>query len=167
MGNPKGIKRDFEALKRRRLKASKLFRKGLSDAEIARQMKVTRNSVGNWRRIWSAHGAKGLAGAGRAGRKPRLGVEQDKAIVTALKEGASAHGYRSDVWTLPRTAKLVEKITGVRYHPRYMGDILRRLGFSCQRPIVRAKERDEARIQQWVKREWPRIKKKPKKSGES
>ena len=165
MGNQRGIKRDFGALQRRRMKAARLFEKGIKDAEIARRLKVSRHSVGRWRNQLNQGGQESLLAAGRAGRKPRLVDEQDKLIVAALKQGASAHGYASDLWTLPRVAKLVAEITGVKYHPRYMGTILKRLCWSCQRPMVRAKERNEAAIVQWQKKVWPRIKKKPKKSG--
>ena len=165
MGNPKGIKRDFAALERRRMKAVRFFREGLTDAEIARRLKVSRHSVGTWRSKFDKKGKGSLLAAGRAGRQRRLTAQQDQTIVVALKEGASAHGYSSDLWTLPRVAKLVEEIAGVKYHPGYMGDILKRLGWSCQRPSVRAKERNEAAIDHWKKKVWPRIKKKPGKSG--
>lgn len=147
------------------MKAARLFEEGIKDAEIARRLKVSRHSVGRWRRQLDQGGQEGLLAAGRAGRKPRLVDEQDQLIIAALKQGASARGYISDLWTLPRVAKLVEEITRVKYHPRYMGAILKRLGWSCQRPVVRAKERNEAAIAHWKKKVWPRIKKKPKKSG--
>ncbi|WP_341271202.1 winged helix-turn-helix domain-containing protein [Leptospira noguchii] len=44
--------------------------------------------------------------------------------------------------------------------------ILRRIGFSVQKPIRRAKERDEKAISNWKKHRWLKIKKKPKKSEE-
>jgi transposase len=68
MGNPKGIKRDFSKLEKRRLKAAGLFQEGLADAEIARRLKVHRSSVGTWRRQWRKDGLGGLKAAGRAGR---------------------------------------------------------------------------------------------------
>jgi transposase len=165
MGNPKGVKRDFEALERRRMKALRLFGEGLSDAEIARRLKVSRHSVGTWRKKFAKLGRTSLLAAGRAGRQRKLTAAQDRAIVAALKAGASASGYSSDMWTLPRVAKLIEKIAGVKYHPGYVGEILKRLGWSCQRPAVRAKERNEAAIANWKRKVWPRIKKKPGESG--
>ena len=165
MGNPKGVKRDFEALERRRMKAVRLFEDGLSDAEIARRLRVSRQSVGTWRKKLAAKGKTSLTAAKRAGRPPRLTTDQECAVIAALKRGATAHGYASDLWTLPRVAKLIEKTTGVEYHPGYVGEILKRLGWSCQRPAVRAKERNEAAIAHWRKRVWPRIKKKPRQSG--
>ena len=39
MGNPRGVKRDFEALEQRRLLAIKLFGEGLNNSEIGRELK--------------------------------------------------------------------------------------------------------------------------------
>jgi hypothetical protein len=35
------------------------------------------------------------------------------------------------------------------------------LGWSCQRPERKARERNEEAIRRWVRHRWPRIKKKP------
>jgi transposase len=47
----------------------------------------------------------------------------------------------------------------VAYHPSHVWWLLRhRLGWSPQRPIRQAKERDQAAVQRWVDEDWPRIK---------
>ena len=167
MGNPKGVKRNFKELETRRLKAVVLMRQGETNAAIGRQLKVSRHSVGRWREELKKGGVRQLHAAGRAGRKPKLTSSQAAEVVKALEKGAQAQGYSSELWTLPRVAKLIMDVTGVEYHPCYVGEILKRLGWSCQRPMLRAKERDEEAIQGWRKKEWPRLKKKPKKSVES
>ena len=48
MGNPAGVRRDFERLEERRFKAFGLLKKGLSEAEVARQVGVHRQSVNRW-----------------------------------------------------------------------------------------------------------------------
>lgn len=86
-------------------------------------------------------------------------------IERALLEGPRAHGFDSDLWTLERIAGLIYKMTGVSYHPNSLWELLRRLGWSCQRPHRLAKERNEEEIARWKKEEWPRIKR-GHKSGE-
>jgi transposase len=167
MGNPKGIKRNFKELETRRLKAGKLIKQGATNAEIARQLKVSRQSVGRWRDELSGGGIVKLRSAGRAGRKSKLTLTQEEQVISALQRGTKAQGYSSEMWTLPRVAKLIMEVTGVSYHPRYVGEILKRLGWSCQRPIVRAKERNEEAIQSWKKKGWQSLKKKQKKNVES
>jgi transposase len=79
-----------------------------------------------------------------------------------LLKGATAHGFSTDLWTLPRVAEVIAKTFGVRYHPAHVWKILRGEGWSCQKPERRARERDEEAIQNWRDKRWPHIKKRPK-----
>ena len=63
------------------------------------------------------------------------------------------------LWTCPRVAALIERHFGVSYHPAWVWQILRDLGWSCQKPEHRPRERDEEQIANWRAVEWPRIKK--------
>jgi transposase len=59
-----------------------------------------------------------------------------------------------------RVADLIERQTGQKFHPGHVWRILRSLGWSCQRPVGRATQRDEPAILQWKRVRWPEIKKK-------
>jgi transposase len=96
--------------------------------------------------------------AGRAGRRPRLSAAELDAVEEALGKGPQAFGFDTDLWTLGRIAAVIEQLTGVRHHPGHVWRLLRRLGWSPQRPARRAAERDEAEIARWRAQEWPRIK---------
>ena len=138
MGNPAGVKRDFEGLQRRRMAAAKLLEQGVSQAEVARRLGVHRQSVIRWARELMKSGRSGLKKAGRAGRRPRLGTADLQAIEGALKRGPQALGYETALWTAPRVARLIEQLCGVRYHPAHVWRLLGQLGWSCQRPGPRA-----------------------------
>jgi transposase len=159
MPTPRGARRDFAALEARRFHAARLFARGESQAAVARTLDVTPMTACRWYRAWKAEGRGGLKAAGRAGRKPRLDGPQLIVLDTALRRGALAHGYRTDLWTLPRVATVIERLTGVQYHPGHVWYLLRRLNWSLQRPARRARERDEPAIRQWVRRRWPAVKK--------
>ncbi len=164
MGNPKGVKRDAEQLaqlERRRLKAVKLFDRGLSQAEVARQVGVHRQSACRWFKAWQANGPQALQKAGRAGRKPRLTAEHLGQLERALKEGPECHGFGALLWTTRRVATVIERQTGVRYHPDHVCRLLQKLGWSCQRPASQARERDESQIARWRKVRCPALKKRP------
>jgi transposase len=155
-------RRDFEALKARRLRAADMFRRGKSQAEVAQALGVSRESVSKWYGLWSTGGRAALAGAGRAGRLPRLSDAQLADVVTALKRGPRANGFATEMWTLSRVADVIEARTGVHYGATQTWTILReRLGWTRQRPARRALERDDDAIATWVAQEWPRIKKAP------
>ncbi|HEV2381085.1 MAG TPA: winged helix-turn-helix domain-containing protein [Terriglobia bacterium] len=165
MGNPKGVRRDFEALERRRLQGMRLLEKGLSQSEVARRLGVGHASVNRWARVLGEQGPKGLKKAGRAGRKPSLSAQDLKRLEQGLLKGPEALGYETPLWTLWRVGHLIEQEFGVQYHKGHIWKILRQLQWSCQRPESRARERNEKVIQHWKKVEWLRIKKKPKKRG--
>jgi transposase len=106
-------------------------------------------------------GKEALRKTGRAGRRPSLSPEQKQAIKAALVKGPEAAGYDTALWTIGRVAALIKELTGVDYHPGHAWRILRSLGWSSQRPVGRALERDEKAISHWKKKQWPAIKKKP------
>jgi transposase len=153
------MRRDFARLEKRRLRAAALFEDGSSQAEVAADLAVSRQSVSRWYRDWRKSGEGGLKAAGRAGRLARLSVTQRSELEKALVAGPRAAGYSTELWTLPRVAKLIRQLCMVSYHPGHVWRVLRKLGWSCQRPATRAKERDEEAIRQWRRLTWPRIKK--------
>lgn len=153
-----GAARDFDAMERRRKQAAALFRRGHSQADVARELKVSRQSVSRWFAEWRAGGAAALRGAGRAGRLPRLDRADLRRVERQLKKGPLACGYATEMWTLSRVGEVIEAETGVAYHPGHVWRILRAMGWSRQRPARRAVERDEQAIANWVKHEWPRVK---------
>lgn len=161
MGNPAGVKRDFNELEKRRMQAARLLKKGVHEAEIARRIGVHRQSVNRWAKQLAESGISSLKKAGRAGRKPRLSVSDIRRIEKSLKRGPEALGYNTSLWTARRVADLIRRETGIRYHPGHVWRILGRLGWSCQRPTGRALERNEQKIRRWKKQQWPKIKKKP------
>jgi transposase len=93
------------------------------------------------------------------GRQPKLTVAQRQELESLLLQGPLAHGYQTDLWTLKRIAEVVEKEFGVRYAPSAVWYVLRGVGWSCQKPEGRARERDEEAIVRWRQQDWPRIKK--------
>jgi transposase len=156
-----GSGRDFAGLEERRRKAAKLFAKGKTQAEVSRELGVSRQSVSRWHTDWQAGGNGALKGAGRAGRLPNLDKRQLAKVAAELTKGPLAHGYATDMWTLQRVAEVIEATTGVSYHPGHVWKLLRQMGWSRQRPARRAVERDDDAIARWVKEDWPRVKKTP------
>jgi transposase len=155
-------RRDFAGMQERRMRAADLFEQGVIPAEVARRVGVSHQIVSDWRAAWRRSGRDGLRGAGRAGRLPKLGRDQLAHVESELLRGAEANGYPNDVWTLQRVAEVIERMTGVSYHPAHVWSILRHeLKWSWQRPARRATERNDEAIHQWVKKRWPQLKKEP------
>ena len=154
---PIGQKIDVEALRDRRLEARKLLDGGVAQAEVARRLKVSRQSVSRW-----AEGSTQQLGlVRRFGRKSTMDERRLERLRQALLAGAKQQGFAADVWTLPRVRGLIVKLGGPRFSTVHVWRLLGRMGFSPQRPTGRARERDEEAIAAWKTREWPRLKKKP------
>ena len=146
-------------MEERRLAAGRLLRAGrLRQAEVAREVGVSRASVTRWQQRLARDGPRALRRRRPPGRRSRLTAAQWRALVRVLDRGALAAGFETDRWTLRRIAVALARRFRVRYHFRSLGRALRARGWSPQRPVLRARERDDARVAAWRRREWPRIK---------
>jgi transposase len=159
MGGDMRTKRDRVKLEARRLQGARLLQRGVRPAEVARRVGVSRTSVGRWAGALEANGVRALRKAPRTGRPPALSEVEKKRLVAALEAGALAQGYSTDLWTLRRVGRLIEKISGEQYSESGVWRLLRALNFSCQRPTGRATQRDEDAIRRWKKKRWPALKK--------
>ena len=159
-------RRDFEALTERRLRAGKMFENGSAQADVVRELGVSRETASQWHATWREHGVEGLRGAQRVGRLPRLTDEQLVKVERALAKGPTHNGFPTELWTLTRVATVIEKVTGVGYSTTQTWSILRtRLGWSRQRPARRAIEADQDVIVAWARDRWPVVKKTPDGAG--
>jgi transposase len=93
------------------------------------------------------------------GATPQLSSTQREQLLELLAQGAQALGFPGDVWTQPRVATLIRDRFGISYHPAHVGRILKGCGWSSQKPVQRASQRNEAAIQRWKEERWPQIKK--------
>jgi len=147
-------------MEERRMQAAEQFEQNVIPAAIARELGVSHQVVSDWRAVWRQGGRDGLRAAGRAGRRPKLTEEQLAQVEAALATGAEVNGYANDLWTLPRVAEVIKRVSGVSYHPGHVWYVLRdQLGWTWQRPARRAVERNDEAIAHWVKQRWPQIKK--------
>src|ERR687898_2456310 len=97
---PTAERRDPQALEERRLHAAELFAQGVHQAEVARILGVSRQTVSRWHARWQADGTAGLASRGAPGRTPRVSDAQLGQAEQELLEGAKAHGFDIDLMLL-------------------------------------------------------------------
>ncbi|WP_369209247.1 helix-turn-helix domain-containing protein, partial [Streptomyces sp. PU-14G] len=86
----------------RRVRAAELFGQGRANAEIARMLGVSDESVRRWKRAWEKGGTDALRRRPATGRPPKLDDAQAERVRRALEQGAQAHGFEADLWTLER-----------------------------------------------------------------
>jgi transposase len=151
-------KRDLEAMEQRRHEGMRLLARGVSQAEVARRCGVSRVSAWRWQRQRQV--APSAAWKRRPlGRPAKLSAAHKQRLEKALLQGAQAHGFLNDLWTLPRVAALIHCLCGVRLHPGHVWRVLGAMGWSVQRPARQALQRDEMAIARWKKHTWPALKK--------
>jgi transposase len=146
-----------EQLAKRRTKAIVLLRRGKSIREVSQRMGVTERGVRYWRE--NASHPKTKERGNPPGRSSRLSAKQMARLEKELQKGAYVHGYAEDYWTLDRIGRLIWDTFEVRYHSSAVWHIMKRLGWSCQRPQRRSLARHEEAVQRWKHYVWPRIKK--------
>ncbi len=116
------------------MRAADLFAKGISQADIGRQLEVSHQTVSDWHKQWLVGGKQALKRSGEPGRPRKVTDANLAKVERALEKGPKANGYPTDLWTLGRVAEVIEKTTGVTYHPGHVWKVLRRMGWSRQRP---------------------------------
>lgn len=153
-------RRDLDGMEQRRREGMRLLGRGLTQAEVARRCGVSRPTALRWER--QRQTVRGGAWKRRPlGRRPKLKAGEKQQLEKGLLQGAQAHGFLNDLWTLPRVAQLIHRQSGVRLHPGHVWRVLGQMGWSLQRPAGKAVQRDEAAIARWKKHTWPALKKSP------
>ncbi len=153
MGAPK--KADWREERRKR--AWILKEEGWQQQDIASALGVSEGAVSHWIK----RGIEALKAHPPKGVSPRLTAEQKAQIPELLATGAEAYGFRGDVWTASRVAEVIKQTFGVRYHRDHVGKLMREAGWSRQKPVERASQRNEEALKNWSEERWPQIKKKP------
>ena len=143
----------------RRLRAWELHQQGWTQQQIAQALGITQGAISQWLHRATLHGPESLRDHPPPGARPGLGPEQRAQLAALLLEGAEAFGFRGDVWTCRRVAHLIADQFAIHYHPAHVSRILAQLGWTPQKPIVRATQRDEAAIAAWYAERWPALKK--------
>jgi len=156
----KPTKKPMDGREWRRQRAWELSQAGWWQKDIAAALGVSRAAVCQWIKCArEGGGVEALRSRPHLGGPSKLTAEQRAQIPALLVRGAPAYGFRGDVWTAKRIAEVIWRTFGVRYHPDHVSRLLRLAGWSVQRPIQRATQRDADAIRCWYEQRWPAIKK--------
>ena len=149
----------------RRLQAWHLLRKGWPQHQIAEALGVSASAVSQWLKRARQDGLQALRHRPPPGAPRRLAAEQLAHLPDLLRRGPDAYGFRGQVWTRKRVAEVIRVTFGIRYHSTHVGRLLKAIHWSPQKPMRRARQRDEVAITHWRTETWPVIKKGLKRSS--
>lgn len=158
MGNEESSLREW-----RRMQALHLRELGWRQGDIAAALGVTKGAVSQWLSAARVGGPEALRAQPQRGGPARLVPEQKRLIPDFLGHGAEAYGFRGEVWTCRRIAKVLVQEFGVSYRRSQVSRLLKELEWTPQVPLTRAHQRDEQAIKRWRVEVWPEIKRRAQK----
>jgi transposase len=144
-----------------RQQAIRLRLKGKTFREIGQLLNVHPDTVGRWYQRYEAGGKAALAVQKRGPKnKPRrLTDAQEKTVIEAIQDQMpDQYKLGFALWTRRAIAQLIKQFWGIDIPVRTLGDYLKRWGFSPQKPLKKAWEQNPARVDAWLKEEYPNIK---------
>lgn len=133
---------------------------GRSCVDVADFLGLHVETVRRWVRAHKAGGDDALAGTPHPGRKPFLTPDQEAEALAWLARKPTDFGFRTDLWTAARVAQLIRDKFGVAYHPNYLREWLTKRRQTPQKPARRAKQRQPAVLESWLKDDYPALQKK-------
>ena len=146
-----------------RRQAVMLYKKSNTFAEIANFLEVDRNTVSKW---ISKYIQKGMGALKPQQRGPKIGVTmqlsmEDQKLVSKLLVDKRPDQLKLNfaLWTREAVGLLITEKTGKVLDIRQVGRYLKRWGFTPQRPIKRAYQRDNKKVKAWLNEQYPSIKK--------
>ena len=149
---------EMDEAARKRVTAGRLMLAGQTPAQAAKAVGVARQTAYTWKARLEEGGLEALRSMA-TGRPAQLDKGQRDALATALLQGAMAHGFGTQLWTLKRVRALIERLYGVQFSEVHVWRLLGSMGFSSQKPDRRAIERDDLAVLEWKRKTWPALKK--------
>ncbi len=169
-----------ELIRAQRLNNLRLYRivrgllwidEGKSWSQIGQLLGVSTKTVENWLKRFLVQGPGWLRGQlyqGR-GRPSRLTPEQKQQVKTWVENGPQANGFSGGVWNTAMIAELIWWRLGVRYNPRYLSSVLKKLGLSYQKARFISDRCDEHEYErarrEWTEQIWPKLLEQAEKTG--
>lgn len=143
---------DYEALRRRCVELSQA---GWKQLAIAQAFGLTQGWVSRTLKKYQEQGMTALQEGKRTGASTRLSTDQLSQLVAELNKGALYHGFSGAIWTRPRVNEVIKKLFGVNYDPSQVGRILKKVGWSRQKPQRKARQQDPQAVVQWREERLP------------
>lgn len=148
-----------EELRKRGIKMMKL---GVTQRKVSEVLEVSRSCVQRWWLVYNKSGLKALSVDARGrpkGSGCRLNTEQERRIQRIITD-KTPDQLKMDfaLWDRSAVCELIRREYGVEYSLQNMSVLLKRWGFTPQKPAKLAYEQKPAEVKKWLDETYPAIK---------
>lgn len=155
-----------KAMEEIRIRAVNRVQAGESPEVVIKTLGFSRACIYNWLARYRAGGWQALRTGNRSGRPKKISGPQMKWIYRTIRDKDPRQlKFAFALWTRVMVADLIKKQFGIKLSLASVSRLLAQLGFSCQKPLYRAYQRDPESVEKWKKEEFPKIQKRAKKEG--
>lgn len=137
---------DYEVLRRR---CVALWQEGWKQTAIADALGLTQGGVSRTLTKFKKQGESALQYQKPTGAPPRLTQEQLAQLVEELNKGALHHGFPGEIWTRKQVKVVIDRLFAVSYDVSQIGRILKKVGWSRQKPQKKARQQNAQAVQEW------------------
>lgn len=142
-----------------RIRAVKRIRSGESPEVVAQAIGVNRTTVYDWLAKHREGGLSALKERKAPGRQPKLDGKKIKWLFNVLTSKSPQQlKFEFALWTREMIQKIIRDEFGIKLSLPSIGRLLAQLGFTCQKPLYKAIQKNESLVKEWLKKVFPQIK---------
>lgn len=161
-----GRKLDHKTLEEIRIRAVRRVEAGESPEVVVKALGFHRSCIYEWIAKYREGGTEALRARPLDGRPTKLNGKQLRWIYkTVVGKNPLQLKFPFALWTRSMVKELVQREFGVNLSVVSVGRLLKKLGFTPQKPLHRAKQQDSRLVIDWMAKELPKIKAKAKRAG--
>jgi transposase len=163
MKKPDGRTIDHTTLEWIRIKAVKDVLQAKKSPEVVMQgLGLHRTNIYKWLRQHKEGGWAALRSSKAVGPTPILTEREERTLKKMLMKNPMQFSFHFGLWTLEMVQALIEKKLQKEVSMATVGRLLGKIGYTNQKPLMRAYEQNPTKVQEWLTKEFPRIKREAK-----
>ncbi len=161
-----GRKLDHKTLEFIRKNAVKRVLEGESPEDVIESLGLHRSCIYDWISLYQDGGWPALCAKEIEGRPRKLSAEQEQWVYdTVTTSNPLQMKFKFALWTRAMIRTLIKGEFGIELSLPSISRLLKRVGLSCQKPLVRAYQKNPGLVEEWIQEDYPKIKTLAKKEG--
>lgn len=155
-----------EMLEQMRRDAVRRVESGESPEAVAQGLAINRRTIYRWLQAYHYGGREALAAKPIPGAPPKLDARKLEKLSRLIRDKTPLQcKFEFALWTLAIIREVIGREFGVRLSEVSVGRLMKRLGFTPQRPLYRAWQQDAGLVERWREQEYPKIAARAKREG--